>query len=122
MTLSGQKDVNFGDRQKAAATAKAALLEKFRAQPKPDDPAVLERQAAQLKVEAAREARAAERKIAQKAEADRKAAEAAAKLAEQEALAAAEAARVAAEAEAAIALKAQQKAARDARYAARKRR
>ncbi|MBA3517683.1 MAG: hypothetical protein H0T75_08600 [Rhizobiales bacterium] len=111
------KEADFGDRKNAAANAKKALLEKFRAKPGPDDPAVQERQAQRQAVSEAREARAAERKAAKvAAEAAEKSAREAAVKAEGERLAAEEAEN---EAEAAR-LKAEQKAARDARYAARK--
>ncbi len=93
--------------------AKAAMIDRFRAQPKPDDPAVVERQAALKAISAARATRIAERKVARQLEAERRAAEKAAQIAEQAALVAAEAAR-------AIAQAAESKAARDARYAARK--
>jgi hypothetical protein len=112
-TMSGFREPGFADRQKAAQQAKQAILEKFRAQPGPDDPAVKQRQAereAQASARAqAKEAREAE-KAAKKAEDERLAAEAAAQLArEKEEAAAREAA-----------LEAERKAARDARYAARK--
>lgn len=104
---------NFDDRISAAAAAKQALLERFRARPSPDDPAEIARQDALKAVSDARDARAAERKAAKEAEAARLAAEAAAKRA-QEQIAAAEAkARL-------VAQEAERKAARDARYAARK--
>lgn len=104
---------NFDDRLSAAAAAKQALLERFRARPSPDDPAEIARQAALKAISDAREARAAERRAAKEAEAARIAAEIAArKTAEQ--IAAAEAKARAA------ALEAERKAARDARYAARK--
>src|SRR3954471_11414986 len=111
--MSGFREPGFADRQKAAQEAKRAILDKFRAQPGPDDPAVKQRQAereAQAAARAkAREAREAER-AAKKAEEERLAAEAAAQLArEQEEAVAREAT-----------LEAERKAARDARYAARK--
>jgi len=87
-----KNDHDFNERMSTAAKARQALLEKFRARPKPDDPAVVERQAARLATRLARDARAAERKAAREAE---------------------QAAREAA-------LEAERKAARDARYAARK--
>ncbi len=119
--MAGFKDPKFSDRLSAAADAKKAAMEKFRAAvPKPDDPAVIERVAAQQAIIEAREARVAIRQTAREAEAARVAAEqarlaeeAAAKVREQEALEADNAAK-------AVALKAQQQAARDARYAARK--
>jgi hypothetical protein len=104
---------NFDDRIGAAAAAKKALLERFLAKPKADDPAMLEQQAALKAIADARDVRNAERKAAKEAEAARIAAEQAARVtAEQEAAAAAKAA--------ALALELERKAARDARYAARK--
>ena len=104
---------NFDDRISAAAAAKQALLERFRARPGAGDPAWIEQQAALKAVADARDARNAERKAAKEAEAARIAAEAAARRT-QEQIAAAEAKVKAA------ALEAERKAARDARYAARK--
>ncbi|HBK05609.1 MAG TPA: hypothetical protein DDZ81_07060 [Acetobacteraceae bacterium] len=104
---------NFDDRISAAAAAKQALLERFRARPSPDDPAEIERQAALKAIADARDARAAERRAAKEAEAQRLAAEAAARKAA-ELAAAQEAKRQAA------LLEAERKAARDAKYAARK--
>jgi hypothetical protein len=104
---------NFDDRLSAAAAAKQALLERFRARPSPDDPAEIARQAALKAISDARDVRAAERKAAKEAEAARLAAEEAARRA-QEQIAASEAkARAAAQ-------EAERKAIRDARYAARK--
>jgi hypothetical protein len=116
--MSGSKnDDDFNERLSAAAKAKQALLEKFRARPKPDDPAVIEREAARLATSQAREQRAAERKAARDAETRRLEEEAARKAAEEAARKAAEEAeRVAQE----RALEVERKAARDARYAARK--
>ncbi len=90
---------NFGDRLKAAAKAKQALLEKARAKAPANDPKFAERQAARREVSIAREARVSERKAAKLAAKIREAAE-------QEARE--------------IVLEAERKAARDARYAARK--
>lgn len=104
---------NFDDRLSAAAAAKQALLERFRARPSPDDPAEIERQAALKAISDARDARAAERKAAKEAEAARVAAELAAKRKQEQIVAAEAKARAAAE-------EAARKAARDARYAARK--
>lgn len=104
---------NFDDRLSAAAAAKQALLERFRARPTVGDPAWEEQQAALKAVADARDVRNAERKAAKEAEAARLAAEQAARRT-QEQIAAAEAkARL-------LALEAERKAARDARYAARK--
>jgi hypothetical protein len=104
---------NFDDRISAAAAAKQALLERFRAKPTVGDPAWEEKQAELKAIAEARDARAAERKAAKDAEAARLAAEEAAK----------QAAKLAAAAESkakATALEAERKAARDAKYAARK--
>ena len=57
-------------------------MEKFRSLPKPDDPAVVERGAAQKAVAEAREARSEARTAARDAEAGRLAAEEAARVAE----------------------------------------
>jgi hypothetical protein len=113
--MSGFKEPGFADRQKAAQQARQNILNKFRSQPGPDDPAVKQRQAE-------REAQAAERA---KAKLAREAAKAEQKRREEEAAAEA-AARLAREKEEAaakeLALEAERKAARDARYAARKKR
>jgi hypothetical protein len=112
-SMSGFKEPSFADRQKAAQQARQNILNKFRSQPGPDDPAVKQRQAErearaaeQAKAKLAREAARAEQKI-REAEAARLAAEQLAR--EKEEAAAREAA-----------LEAERKAARDARYAARK--
>jgi hypothetical protein len=111
--MSGFKEPSFADRQKAALEARQNILNKFRSQPGPDDPAVQQRQAE-------REAQAAERA---KAKLARDAAKAEQKLREEQAAAEA-AAQLAREKEEAVAkeaaLEAERKAARDARYAARK--
>jgi hypothetical protein len=111
--MSGFKEPTFADRQKAAQEARNTILNKFRSQPGPDDPAVKARQAE-------REAFAAERA---KAKLVREAAKAERQRLEQE-LAAAAAAQLLREKEEAAArqaaLEAEQKAARAARYAARK--
>ena len=110
--MSGFKEPSFADRQKAAQEARKSILNKFRSQPGPDDPAVKARQAE-------REALAADRA---NANLTREAAKAERKRLEQEAAAAA-AAKLLHEKEAVvarqIALEAEQKVARDARYAAR---
>ena len=111
--MSGFKEPNFADRQKAAQEARRNILNKFRSQPGPDDPAVKQRQAE-------REAVAVDRA---KAKVAREAAKAEQKRRDQEAAAAA-AAQIAREKEEAAereaALEVGRKAARDARYAARK--
>jgi len=52
--MSGFKEPSFADRQKAAQEARQSILNKFRAKPGLDDPAVRQRQAE-------REAQAADR-------------------------------------------------------------
>jgi uncharacterized protein DUF6481 len=104
---------NFDDRLSAAAAAKQALLERFRARPSADDPAEIARQDALKAISDARDARAAERKAAKEAEAARVAAELAAQRVQAQIAAAEAKART-------LASEAERKAARDARYAARK--
>jgi hypothetical protein len=113
--MSGFKEPNFADRQKAAQQARMDILNKFRSQPGVDDPAVIQRRAE-------REAQAAERA---KAKLAREAAKAEQKLREAEAAVQASAQLAREKEEAAAkeaALEAERKAARDARYAARKKR
>ena len=111
--MSGFKEPGFADRQKAAAQARANILEKFKARPAADDPTVKAREAERAEA-AANRAKAKEARETAKAEQKRREAEAAA----------AEKARLAREKEEeatrAAALEADQKAKRDARYAARK--
>jgi Family of unknown function (DUF6481) len=97
---------DFNERLSTAANARQAALEKFRARPRADDPAVVERRAARLATGQARDAR----KAARAAEAARFEEEAIRRAAEE---AAEKAARE-------VTLEAERKAARDARYAARK--
>jgi len=112
----------FDNRQKAAAEAKRKVQERFRAQPGPDDPAVIARlaeQKAQGEVRAIRQA-----------EAQRRAEDKAAGIAAAKAEAVAQKQRDAEDAVRAVIeekrraaqLLVEQKAARDARYAARKKR
>jgi hypothetical protein len=117
--MKAPKNTNFQDRLTAAAKAKTAMREKFQARPGPDDPAVIERQATQMAIAAARDARAQERKLAREAEAARQAIEKAAQAAELHAKAEEEVARAARRAAEAAAVAAERKAARDERYAAR---
>ena len=111
--MSGFKEPSFTDRRNAAQEARKSILNKFRSQPGPDDPAVKARQAE-------REALTAERAKARLA---REAVKAERKRLEDEAAAVA-AAQLLREKEEALlrqaALEAEQKALRDARYAARK--
>jgi hypothetical protein len=115
--MKGFKEKSFHERLSTAAQAKQATLQRFRARPGPDDPAVVEQRAARQAVAAARDARIAEREAAKRAARAREAAEQEERAAQVLREAAAQAERDAAQAEA---LKAEQKAARDARYAARK--
>jgi hypothetical protein len=104
---------NFDDRLTAAAAARQALLDRFKALPRPDDPREIARQAELKAISDAREVRAAERRAIKEAELARKAEEEAARKAEEQ--------RLQAEAKAqARAEEAARKAERDARYAARK--
>lgn len=113
-TLKGLK---YEERASASAEAKKAMLERFRARPGPDDPAVQARKAERAAVAAAREARAAEReRLRREEEARREAERIAAEKAEQERKEREELERLERE----LALEAARKAARDARYAARK--
>ena len=129
MAIYREKDIF--ERRNAANEAKKALLERFKAKPAADDPAVLAKQAERKAILAAREIREAEKARLKQEKLAREAAE----KAEREA--AAEAARIAAEevaqAEAKIreaeenerisrllSDEAERKAKRDARYAARK--
>jgi hypothetical protein len=104
---------NFDDRLSAAAAAKQALLERFRARPSTDDPAWIAQQEALKAIADARDARNAERKAAKEAEAARVAAELVAKRLAEQAEAAAAKVRAAQ-------VEIERKAARDAKYAARK--
>ncbi len=113
--MSGFKNPDFAERQEAAAKARKAALEKFRA--KATDPGLAER----LK---ARTASAADRRaiknVREIEKAEKKAREAErAQQAEREAAIEAERAK-AESAQRELALEAERKAARDARYAARK--
>ena len=114
------KLADFNDRATAAAKAKQALIEKFRARPGPDDPAVQAKIAERLAVAAARDKREQERKIAREAEAVRLAAEEAARQVELARKAAEKTQEELDRKAALLALEAERKAARDARYAARK--
>jgi hypothetical protein len=115
---------NFSERRKAAAGAKKAMVERFRAQPAASDPAVMERKAARVAASRERTARIASREVARRAETERQTSElkaredAAARLALNQAESLAAERR--ADAERAVDHLAEQKAARDLRYAARK--
>jgi hypothetical protein len=118
--MSGFKGSKFTDRAEAAAAAKKAMLEKFRAKPAPDDPAVLARAAERKAIAEAREKRAEERRLIKEVEDARRLAEDQARQAELAAQAEAELRRKAEQAVRDEEIKAQRKAERDARYAARK--
>ncbi len=111
------KSPTFSERLGTSTSARKAALERFRARPAPDDPAVVEQRAARQAVAAARELRAAERSQTRQAEEARQAAELAAR---EQAERAEREARQLREADEQIALEAERKAARDNRYAARK--
>src|ERR1700730_7463108 len=74
--MSGFKEPSFADRQKAAQEARQNILNKFRAKPGPDDPAVMQRQA-QPETRAAERPKAKLAREAAKAEQKRLEAEAA---------------------------------------------
>jgi hypothetical protein len=120
MKSNAYKNDSFTNRLTSAANAKNALLERFRARPGPDDPAVVARRAEQAAIEAAREIRIAERKATREAEAARLAAEQAAQEEARKAQDVELLARKAEEAARAEQRAAEAKAARDARYAARR--
>lgn len=117
MALKGS---TFTDRRDEAAAAKRALIDRFKARPPADDPAVLARAAERKAIAEARDVRTAER-AKQKQEQDlQRQAELRAQQ-EAEARAAEEAAAKAADQVARDeAIRAERKAQRDAKYAARK--
>jgi hypothetical protein len=118
--LPAFKHADFSDRASSAAKAKQALIEKFRARPGPEDPAVQAKIAERLAVAAARELREQERKLAREAEAVRKAAEELERQAEVARRAVEKTEEEKARKADLLAIEADRKAARDARYAARK--
>jgi hypothetical protein len=125
--MAGYKGADLNDRMSAAANAKKALLEKFKAKPGADDPTVIARQEARRAILEAREQRQAERELARQAELVRQAelevirlAEEAERERERQAQIAEEARLEAQRVQAEKELEVQRKAARDARYAARK--
>src|SRR3954451_10315440 len=111
--MSGFREPGFSDRQKAAQEARKNLLNKFKSQPGPDDPAVVAKRA-EREALAAKRAEAKAARETEKAEQKRL----------QEETAALEAARIAREAEEAVAkageAESDKKAKLDARYPARK--
>ena len=115
--MKGFKEQDLKERLDRATKARQAALEKFKARPGPDDPAVIRRQEERMAIAAAREQREAERKAQKAKEAEERAAREAIEKVEREARERREAIekviRDAAEA-------AERKADRDRRYAARK--
>jgi Family of unknown function (DUF6481) len=112
---------DFDERLSAAAQARKAVLEKFRAKVNSNDPELLKKQAERLVVAQAREARIAERRAAKEAKeaverAEREAREAAERTVREEKETRERAEAVAWKA----ALEEEKKKERDARYAARK--
>src|SRR5947208_1363370 len=77
--MSSFKGTSVDDRLRAAANAKKAELEKFRARSGTNDPAFAERQAARHAVNVARDARTAERNVSRQAAVAREATEQAAR-------------------------------------------
>jgi hypothetical protein len=129
--LAIYREKDIFERRNAANEAKKALLERFKAKPAADDPAVLARQAERKAILEARAIREAEKarlkqeKLAREAaeKAEREAAAEAARIAAEEAAAAEAKIREAEETERIARLladEAERKAKRDARYAARK--
>ncbi len=133
MDLAIYREKDVFERRNAANEAKKALLERFKAKPAADDPAVLARQAERKAILEARAIREAEKarlkqeKLAREAaeKAEREAAAEAARIAAEEAAQAEAKIREAEENERIARLladEAERKAKRDARYAARKQR
>jgi hypothetical protein len=125
------REKEFTERLKTQAEAKKALLEKFKARPGPDDPAVVARKAEREAILKAREERDRQKEKERQERLAREAAERAVREAAEREVRLAEEARLKAEAEAREAEEherlarqlvgeAERKAARDARYAARK--
>jgi hypothetical protein len=111
----------FGERLSAAATAKAAGLEKFRAAGGADDPGVLRKKAERLALAEARDTRLTERKVAREAqEAAERAAREASEATEKAEREEREARERVEKASRQVALEEEKKNERDARYAARK--
>ena len=115
----GYKDDELAGRLNKAASARLAILEKFRAKPGADDPGEIQRRAARREIAEARDLRTATQKASRSAEDARKIAESSAREAAEQVQRIAQEQRDAAKSEL---QRAQQKAERDARYAARKQR
>jgi hypothetical protein len=115
----GYKDDELAGRLNKAASARLAILEKFRAKPGADDPGEIQRRAARREIAEARDLRTATQKASRSAEDARKIAESSAREAAEQVQRIAQEQRDAVKSEL---QRAQQKAERDARYAARKQR
>lgn len=115
--MHGFKPNTFADRRNAAADARQAALEKFRAKTPANDAELAARLKARQELAAVREARIAEKAEIKRLEDERTELERIAR-SEQEKIEKAE--RQIREAEEQVALEAERKAARDARFAARK--
>jgi hypothetical protein len=115
----GYKDDDLAERLSKAASAKLAILEKFRAKPGADDPGEIQRRAARQEIVNARDLRTATRNASRAAEEARKSTESSAREAAEQAQRIAQEQQDAAKGEL---QEAKQKAKRDARYAARKQR
>ena len=115
----GYKDDELAGRLNKAASARLAILEKFRAKPGADDPSEIQRRAARQEIAEARDLRTATQKASRAAEDARKIAESSAREAAERAQRIAQEQQDAAKGEL---HRAKQKAERDARYAARKQR
>jgi hypothetical protein len=112
-----QKDQSLSERLERAAKARQAIIDKFKAQPKADDPEVIRRREEQIALAEARRVREAEKAERKRQEAEALAAQKAKEKAEREAAARRAAIEAVIRGEA---IAAEQKAKRDARYAARK--
>ena len=120
--MSSNKDQQFTERLSTAASARKAMLEKFKARRTTDDPAARERRADQEELRAARGTRVAEREAARRAKQEQlsaerlahKAAEREQRLAQEEQRLAQEAREAAERAEREAALERQRTAAREA--------
>lgn len=111
------KEHKFQERASTSLDAKKAMLERFKARPSPDDPAVVARRAERELVAKAREERTAERdRLKRETEAREEAERIAFEKSEKERKEREETERIERE----LALEAARKSARDARYAARK--
>jgi len=112
--MAGFREPSLAERQSEADKARKAALERYRALPGPDDPAVIQRQAER---QAARAARDAAREVARREKAAREAAEEAARELARRSEAAAREAIAALDAAREMTVQAARKAARDTFHA-----